>query len=254
MKKKAYDTEFQNFLVQTSTVSASKIVPYILDLVRPKSVVDVGCGIGAWISKFRDLGNLDDYLGIDGDYIDKNILLIDAARFMPRNLEQVPFDCGKSFDLAVSLEVAEHLSEDKALPFVETLTGLAPVVLFSAAIPWQGGTNHINEQWPDYWAEKFAAFDYVPIDCLRRKFWNDKEVSWWYSQNIILYVKKDRLSGYPDLEKLRDPEDAAPLPLVHPNIWSYYRTHHKSPNAVALFFGNVVGKIRRVLCPSKDES
>ena len=251
MKKKTYDTEFQQFLVQTSTVSASKIVPYILEIVRPTSVVDIGCGIGAWLSQFRDLGNIENYLGIDGDYIDKSILLIDSAKFMPRNLEQVPFDCGKSFDLAVSLEVAEHLSEEKALPFVETLTRLAPVVLFSAAVPHQGGTNHINEQWPDYWAEKFATFDYVPIDCLRKKFWNNEEIRWWYSQNIILYVKKDRLSEYPNLEKLYDPNDMMPLPLVHPNIWNYYRTHHKPRNVVSLFWDKIVGKIKRVLSPTQ---
>ena len=255
MKKKAYDKEFQNFLVQTSTVSASKIVPYIMEIVRPNSVVDVGCGIGAWLSQFRDLGKLEDYAGIDGDYIDKDILLINSAKFMPRDLEQVPFDCGRTFDLAVSLEVAEHLSGEKASAFVETLTRLAPVVMFSGAVPYQGGTNHINEQWPDYWAEKFAASGYVPIDCLRKKFWNDKEISWWYSQNVIIYVKKDRLSEYPELEKLYDPNDVVPLPMIHPNIWSYYRTH-KPRGIFSKFFDlfpRAVRKIKRMLTFSKSD-
>jgi SAM-dependent methyltransferase len=214
-----YNEEFQKLLLATSCQSAEQIVPYVMELVQPKSVVDVGCGVGAWLAAFRDLGNVKDHLGFDGDYIKEQLLLISPDRFVVKNLEEVPITCERSFDLAVSLEVAEHLSEEVASSFVKSLTQLAPVVLFSAAIPWQGGANHINEQWPSYWAELFAQFHYVPIDCIRRKFWNNEKVSFWYSQNAFLYVQSDRLEKYPLLNKEYHSNQKTPLSLIHPVLW-----------------------------------
>jgi len=216
-----YGDDFQKMLLATSCQSAEQIVPYIMELVRPKSIVDVGCGVGAWLAAFRDIGHIKDYLGIDGDYIQKQHLLIDQSNFLAKNLEKMPITCGRSFDLAVSLEVAEHLAEELALPFVESLTRLAPVILFSAAIPNQGGANHIHERWPSYWAELFSRFHYVPVDCIRRKFWNNEKVSWWYSQNIILYAKFDQLEKYPFLNKEYDSFKEPPLSLVHPRLWKW---------------------------------
>jgi len=190
-----------------------------MQLVQPKSVCDIGCGIGAWLAAFRDLGNVKDLLGFDGDYIKKYHLLIDPDHFITKNLEEMPITCGRTFDLAVSLEVAEHLSEKVALSFVECLTRLAPVILFSAAIPHQRGNNHINEQWPSYWAELFSRFHYVPVDCVRRNFWDNERVSCWYSQNIILYVKSDQLEKFHNLNSLPLDERKLPLSLVHPLLW-----------------------------------
>jgi len=218
MLKSFYDDEFQKMLFATSCSSAEQIVPYIIDLVHPESVVDVGCGIGAWLAAFRDFGNVKDHLGFDGDYINQQYLLISTDCFVAKNLEEMPIPCDRSFDLAVSLEVGEHLSEQVALPFIESLTRLAPVVLFSAAIPGQGGTNHINEQWPSYWAELFFRFHYVPIDCIRKKFQSNEKVSLWYSQNTILYVKSGQLEKYPELLN---------LPVVHPSQWQSCLDHNR---------------------------
>jgi len=214
-----YGENFQKFLLETSCQSAKQVVPYIMELVHPKSVVDVGCGVGAWLAAFRDLGNIQDHLGFDGDYIKKQNLLINPDFFVTKNLEEMPLSCERTFDLAVSLEVAEHLPEKIALSFVETLTQLAPVVLFSAAIPKQGGTNHINEQWPSYWAELFRQFHYVPLDCVRKKFWENLNVNFWYSQNSILYVKLDQLEKYPLLAQEYHSNNGTPLAYIHPSLW-----------------------------------
>lgn len=216
---RTYNDKFQKMLIRTSCLSAEKMVPCIMELVQPKSVVDVGCGVGAWLAAFRDLGKVEDYLGFDGDYIKAQNLLIPPDHFVTKNLEEMPIACERTFDLAVSLEVGEHLTEETALPFVECLTRLAPVVLFSAAIPGQGGKNHINEQWPAYWAELFSKFQYVPVDCIRKRFWHDEEVSWWYSQNAMLYVKADRLAEYPQLSDEYHSCESVPLSLVHPTLW-----------------------------------
>jgi hypothetical protein len=128
----------------------------------------------------------------------------------------------KSFDLSVCLEVAEHVPDASADTLVRSLTAAAPVVLFSAAIPLQGGSHHINEQWPSYWAQKFAAEGYVPVDAIRRHVWDDERVSFFYAQNILLFVKKSRLAEYPKLEEEVMAGHGRALSLVHPFIYNYY--------------------------------
>ena len=113
------------------------MVPLVLQLLPVRSVVDVGCGDGSWLVVFRKLG-VKEILGIDGEYVDPGLLQIPQDCFQAFDLAK-PFSLGRVFDLAVSLEVAEHLPAECAPGFVECLTRLAPSVLFSAAIPFQGG-------------------------------------------------------------------------------------------------------------------
>src|SRR5208283_2885437 len=103
--------------------------------------------------------------------------------------------------LAMSLEVAEHLPPQSAKGFVDCLTRLAPVVLFSAAIPFQGENHHVNKQWPDYWVALFKADDYLPIDCIRGKIWGNDRVDYWYAQNMILFVNAARVREDPGLRR-----------------------------------------------------
>ena len=139
-----------------SLESARQIVPIVLHLIRPKKVVDVGCGLGTWLSVFAEAG-ITDYLGVDGSYVPADMLLIPRDRFLAHDLTQ-PLQLPDRYDLAVSLEVAEHLPASCAEAFVESLTNLAPVVFFSAAVPFQGGTTHVNEQWPEYgWISSAVA-------------------------------------------------------------------------------------------------
>ncbi len=218
MAEGTYDEDFFSQLEFGSRHSARVAIPLVLQYVRPASVVDVGCGIGTWLAEFQAEG-ITDLLGIDGEYVDRGKLLIDPKRFLARDLEQ-PLKLDRRFDLAVSLEVAEHLSESSADAFVASLVDLAPVVLFSAAIPHQGGKSHVNEQWPLYWHAKFAAHDYVAVDCLREKLWREEQMCVWYAQNAVFYVRRDALASYPLLaEQFARAGDVVPLPLVHP--WVY---------------------------------
>ncbi len=147
--------------------------------------MDVGCGLGTWLAVFRDHG-AEEILGVDGDYVDRQRLEIAPHEFLACDLSS-PIAVDRRFDLAVSLEVAEHLPEGSADAFVAFLTSLAPVVLFSAAIPCQGGTNHVNEQWPDYWAARFEDRGYQTSDYIRDRIWDSPEVECWYAQNILLF-------------------------------------------------------------------
>jgi len=170
---------------------ANIIVPEIVKLLDPKSVVDFGCGLGTFLHVFKRLG-IKDVLGIDGPWVDKKLLYnyIKQEEFLECNLEnKIILD--KKYDLVLSLEVAEHLTEESASLFVENLVNAGNVILFSAAIPHQGGQNHINEQWLTYWEEKFLEYNYVIHDIIRPIFWDNPEIFWWYKQNIVVAAHKD---------------------------------------------------------------
>lgn len=196
--------------------SASVIVPLVVDLVRPRSVVDVGCGTGTWLSVFAEAG-VDEVMGIDGNHVVGAGLEIAEERFLAWDLSQ-SLRLERRFDLVVSLEVAEHLPGECAQTFVDSLVSLGPIVLFSAAVPLQGGEQHVNEQWPSYWVRRFHDRGYVVIDCLRERIWNEPGIDPWYAQNLMLYVCRDRLPSYPDLRSSSETTDLARLPRVHPRL------------------------------------
>lgn len=212
-----YNGEFFERLRERSSPSAEAIVPLVLELVPATSVVDIGCGEGAWLMAFRRSG-VQDVFGIDGDYVDEARLLIPRTCFRAADLSR-PFTVGRTFDLAVSLEVAEHLPPESAPGFVECLTRLAPVVLFSAAIPQQGGVHHVNEQWPEYWIRLFERHGYVPIDAIRRHIWTDERVQLWYAQNTLIFVERNFLEQSDRLKTEFRATRPGQLALVHPRLY-----------------------------------
>lgn len=214
MSKLPYTHEFFDNIRGGSRRSAQVVAPIVLDLIKPKSIVDIGCGDGTWLSVFHELG-ISDVIGLDGDYVNRQQLQIAQTQFKPIDLSSA-FNLPRTFDLAVSLEVAEHLPLQSADGFVANLVKLAPVVLFSAAIPNQGGTKHLNEQWPDYWMSLFKVHDYVLIDCIRGKIWKNEQVEWFYAQNIFLYARADRLREDINLRREHEKTNIQQLSLVHP--------------------------------------
>ena len=214
-----YDENFYNTYAACSSGSANKVVPQIMELFHPKSVVDVGCGIGTWLSVFKEQG-VNEILGIDGDYVNRDQLLFDRTHFFSHDLTQpLSLDKNRRFDLAVSLEVGEHLPHAYADQLVNTLVSLAPIVLFSAAIPYQGGTYHVNEQWPNYWAKLFQKNGYLTVDLLRPRMWGDRHIEYYYAQNILLYIEESQLKKFPGVEKYSVSPDNASLSIVHPLKW-----------------------------------
>jgi len=214
---RAYGKGFYRYRHERWLRSAREIVPLVLELVQPKLVIDVGCGIGTWLSVFKEYG-VKDISGIDGDWVDKKMLQIPEERFFLFDLKK-PFRMGKQFDLVVSLEVAEHLPSECAETFVDSLVKLGPVVLFSAAIPFQEGTRHTNEQWPDYWVKYFQDRGYVVIDCIRKRIWENDHVEFWYAQNILMFVRRDCLGSRPLLRREFQNTNTSQLSIVHPKLY-----------------------------------
>jgi len=214
-----YDEKFFRALEVGSLQSAKEIVPLVVEFLRPASVVDVGCGTGAWLSIFGEQG-IEDILGIDGDYVDLDSILIPKGAFQTHDLTR-PLLLNRKFDLVVSLEVAEHLPSNCAETFIESLTRLGSVVMFSAAIPYQGGQNHVNEQWQDYWRNLFSRNGYEAVDFVRKRVWDNPGVGPWFAQNIIMYIQKDYLGENPLLKEEWKKTDF-PLSVVHPK---HYENH-----------------------------
>lgn len=186
-----YDADFFDKRAAACLASAKVLVPLAIDLVRPQSVVDVGCGDGAWLSVFRAHG-VARICGLD-NFVQEASLLIPTDCFTRTDLAR-PFSVTDTFDLCVCLEVAEHIPGRAASGFIASLVKLAPAVLFSAAVPGQGGRGHVNEQWPSYWTNLFADHDFVRLDPFRRHLWQRPDVSWWYQQNVLLYVARDHIA------------------------------------------------------------
>lgn len=186
-----YDRDFYDFIRPGSLRSARVIIPIVTELFgHPESVADVGCGEGAWLSVWKELSPHESICvhGFDGDYVGDENLLIDPSEFTAVNLDhQLVVD--ETFDIVQSFEVAEHLPESSAEGFMDMLVSLGDVIVFSAAIPGQIGRGHINEQWPEYWDEKFQTRGYVGSNHIRDLIWENPDVENWYKQNTILYVK-----------------------------------------------------------------
>ena len=215
-----YDDAFFDWLDEGSLRSARVIVPMVMELLAPTSVVDIGCGRGGWLKVFLE-NRVTDIQGIDGDYVDRSRLLIDADRFKTADLAK-PLKLSRAFDLAVCLEVAEHLPDCRAATLVDNLTAAAPLILFSAAIPGQGGTAHVNEQWPHYWADLFATRGFQRFDLIRGRVWADRRVETWYRQNIVVFASARAVSQVAALSSINLDDTAWDLELVRKDILARY--------------------------------
>ena len=219
-----YGTSFYDMINEGSLRSARTVAPMVMDLLHPETILDLGCGEGTWLSVFADHGC--QIHGVDHD-INPDRLQIPAENFTNFDLshgQHLP-PVRWTYDLALSLEVAEHLPPERADWLIHTLTAASKAVLFSAAIPGQGGTGHVNEQWPRYWADKFRALGYEVTGALRWRFWDlaPDEIENWYAQNLLLCVHADELATRPELIPWFEGPKALPFGVVHPVLWEHTR-------------------------------
>lgn len=212
-----YKAEFFDGHRDGSRRSAAIAVPVLVELFQPRSVVDVGCGTGTWLSVFCEHG-VTDILGVDGPWVEERQREIPDVFFREYDLTQ-PVALERTFDLALCLEVAEHLPAEAAPALIASLTALAPVVVFSAAIPGQGGEGHINERWPSFWSRYFAAHGYVCFTGLRQRLWPSDAVEFWYRQNMLCFVAEARPDLIDRASRGDEGSTAGPLDVVHPQLY-----------------------------------
>lgn len=204
--------------------SAERIVAVLKEYVHPMSVLDVGCGTGCFLAACLQAGATD-LQGIDGPWLDPTMLCIDPARVSKWDLE-VSLDLRRRYDLVASMEVAEHLAPERAGGFVEDLVRHGDLILFSAAVPFQGGAGHRNERWPSFWADRFRGHGFVPVDLFRPRLWEDTGVLWWLRQNLLLYVHPRRFKAHAYLaEYYRATQGRMPLDVVHPVLLAQHALH-----------------------------
>ncbi len=201
--------------IPETRVSARKLFRILFQYTSPASILDVGCGFGAFLAEARELG-VSDVWGVEGPWIDREQMLIEPERTTILDLEQA-FSLGRRFDLLICTEVAEHVSEASADTLIRSLVAHSDLVLFSAAIPLQGGHYHVNEQFPDYWAAHFAVYGFRPLDVFRPRVWKDPEVLWWLRQNTLLFAGSRALRSNGKLAAAANAD--AILSIVHPTVY-----------------------------------
>lgn len=212
----SYDFSWHARHGEKTSASARATLGVLRQFIPFKSALDIGCGDGRWLAACAELG-ASDIVGVDGPWTDLNNVRIGREQVVLHDLA-APIDLGRRFDLAMSLEVAEHVAAVHAEQFVRNLTRHADLVLFAAAIPYQGGFRHINEQWQSYWRALFAAQGYRAFDAFRAALWEDAGVHFWYKQNMLLYVngsRDDLVRAVSDFIAERKIQEL-PVDIVHP--------------------------------------
>lgn len=212
MSRAPYSSGFFRFISSGKDAYKAVLFP-IMAAVKPKTVVDLGAGSGTWLAAAKEMG-ASRVLGLDGEWAITEHLQIGRHEFQAVDFEVDLPDVGR-FDLAICLEVLEHISAEAGRRAVHWLCQRADVVLFSAAIPGQGGEHHINEVWQSSWAAKFISCGFRAYDIIRPLIWQNAAIPWWYRQNTIVYAKPEVGAGYGWRES-----EIGFLDLVHPERFS----------------------------------
>ena len=153
----------------SSFVSGLNVLKKLLPELLPNSIVDFGCGTGTWLAAAKAINRNIEVVGVDGDYVNRDMLMIDESSFIP-------------------LEVAEHIDKEYADRFIDNICRHSDTILFSAAHVGQGGDGHVNEQPIEYWIDKFSNRGYKLTD-IREQFKNNPDIDWWYKDNMVLFIK-----------------------------------------------------------------
>ncbi|MDF2409784.1 methyltransferase domain-containing protein [Aeromonas sp. 2HA2] len=211
-----YNKGFYQDQASASYRSGVKVLSCLFDMIKkPDSILDIGCGTGSWLAAAHYLG-VEDVIGVDGSSSAKKMLMIPDRFWLEENVGQ-KIELGRKFSLALSLEVAEHLPIESHATLISNLTCHSDVILFSAAIPYQGGTGHQSENWPSYWNEHFIRFGFDCFDIIRPAIWNMPGVNFWYKQNIMLFVRKGGACEEIGLDVSQKTNN--PLSLIHPEMY-----------------------------------
>jgi len=212
-----YSNQFFDYIDAGARTSARVMIDVVQPWLKAKSVLDLGSGRGVWLGEWIKSGVVD-VAAVDGDYVDRDQLAVPKAQFHAADLTKA-VDLGRRFDLAQSLEVGEHLPESASQVLVDSLTRHADRVLFSAAVPGQGGEFHINEKPLSFWQDLFSKHGYAPFDCVRPMLKDAVGVEPWYRYNTVLYANEAGQKGLPPEVLEREIRNGQKVPLAGSLGW-----------------------------------
>ena len=215
--KYAYDRLFYSYVDPGARRSARIVIDLLHSHLAVSSVLDVGCGTGSWLAEWIAADVLD-VRGLDGHYVDPNCLGISVDQFQAIDLAS-PFDLGRQFSLVQCLEVAEHIAESSADILVRNLIAHGDLILFSAAVPGQGGEHHINEKPHEYWHRKFYEHEYRALDFIRPQIHKQAAVEPWYRFNTFLFARASTFERLPSALRASQLEPGAEIPDFSTLIW-----------------------------------
>lgn len=201
-----YGTLFYQYQRAGAASSAVRLLPVVLKYLEVRSVLDVGCGAGAWIRAYGELG-VKTCVGIDGEYVDRSLLLMKPDDFRPLDITS-SFDLGRQFDIVQCLEVAEHVPPRFSETLIDNITRHGKAVLFSAAPPGQGGENHINERPYSYWRDGFVRRGFHLFDFVRPAVRDDPLIEPWYRFNVLFFAHDSVVDELPSaVRRFQVPDD-----------------------------------------------
>ena len=235
---------------------ARRIVTLLSELIElPRSMIDLGGNTGAWCQAFKNAG-AQKVLCIDHPRTRQEKLLVDDSEFLACDLSTTlpaPIPC----DLAVSLEVLEHVPEPAGEAAVDFLTQSAPMVLFSAAVPGQPGWEHINCKPHAYWKSLFQQRGFERLDIIRPRIIEDATMPFWYRQNLFLFANA---AGLGRVRVRQIPFENIPddFELVHTRLLEEYRKRENTTlgkvfrqlwSSLARSVGYRTGRMKRSTTP-----
>lgn len=187
----AYDAEWYASLAEFRQWNEQAFWAILAHLGRPKSYLDVGCGDG-WMVRTARMAGCKPSIGIEGS-LEVRRVADRWARVAVHDLTQ-PLSLQWKFDLVTSIEVGEHLPFEASETFIKSLTSHATNwLVFTAAIPGQGGHGHINCQPPEYWRELIEreglAYDATTTEHLRETWKWVTGPMFWLPQNLQVFKR-----------------------------------------------------------------
>lgn len=214
----------ENFYAKQRDGSFRSAQIYVKELQRffeGNSIVDLGCGVGTWLTAFGAMG-CSRLVGYDGSWNSQDKMINPSIEFRATDLN-LTINQTEKFDLAISLEVAEHCRPESSQNFVDSLTNLSDAILFGAAFTGQPGTDHINTRPHSYWASKFVSKNYAMFDLFRSKFWGNDQIDPWYCQNTFLYVRPNHKLFFRLIDNnIRPIENLMHADCIHPWLFNHY--------------------------------
>ena len=187
-----YDADYYASAVEGGASRSAKVMANSIRRdFAPRTIVDVGCGTGALLLAMRESGVR--VLGFERSTAALDLCRRRGLEVRKLDLEKDVIEVNEKFDVAVSVEVAEHLPAAVADRYIDALTQLSDVVVFTAAPPGQGGTDHVNEQPAGYWIEKFVTRSFVCLEDVTADWQHEWEVggaSAWYFRNLMVFRRR----------------------------------------------------------------